>query len=275
MLCAGAAPPQLHHEVLAADRVGAAVQHVGGGDAAGEVAVDVDVRRIEDVLDAGHRADGRPTLVDRVRRDVRVGVDDAGRDELALAVDHRRARRRVAGALADEADRSAVEHHGAVLDALAGGGQHRRAADHDRLRPLVAQRRRAIGRRPRRALRQRRRRIGPWFGHVDGRRLGRPRWRAPGSTAGGQGHHRGERAESVRHRFRLYTASAGRFHRCSLSRAASLVEKWPRHRRHILSQPCRTRGVATTKSGATSIHGRNSRHAPRRVAHRNRQESLP
>src|SRR4029453_4724633 len=81
------APPQLDDVVLAADRIRAAVQHVGRRHAAGEVAVDVDVGRVEDVLDAGHRADRRATLVDRVGRDVRMAVDDAGRHELAGAVD--------------------------------------------------------------------------------------------------------------------------------------------------------------------------------------------
>src|SRR6185295_7994032 len=87
LLGARLAPAQLDHVVLPANRVRAAVQHVGGRDAAGQIAVDVDVGRIEDVLDAGHRADGRPAFVDRVGGDVRVTVDDAGRDELAGGVD--------------------------------------------------------------------------------------------------------------------------------------------------------------------------------------------
>ena len=58
------APAQLDHVVLAANRVGAAVKDVRGGEAAGEVAVDVDVGRIKDVLDAGHRAHRRAHFVD-------------------------------------------------------------------------------------------------------------------------------------------------------------------------------------------------------------------
>ena len=72
------APAQLDHLVLAADRIGAAVQHVGHGQAAGEVAINRHIGRIEHVLDAGHRADGGAALVDRLGGDVRVRIDDAG-----------------------------------------------------------------------------------------------------------------------------------------------------------------------------------------------------
>src|SRR5262249_49094282 len=60
------APSQLDDVVLAADRIRAAVQDVGGGDAASEIAVDVDVARIEHIVDAGHRAHRGSALVDRV-----------------------------------------------------------------------------------------------------------------------------------------------------------------------------------------------------------------
>ena len=83
----GLAPAQFDHLVLAADRVGAAVEHVRDGQAAGEVAVDVDIGRREHVLDPGHRAHRRAAFVDRVGGDVRVAVDDARRDELAGGVD--------------------------------------------------------------------------------------------------------------------------------------------------------------------------------------------
>src|SRR5262249_10307806 len=49
-------PAQLDHVVLAADRVRAPVQHVRRRQAAGQIAVDVDIARVEDVFDAGHRA---------------------------------------------------------------------------------------------------------------------------------------------------------------------------------------------------------------------------
>ena len=87
------APAQLDHLVLAADRIGAAVQHVRHRQPAGEVAIDRHVGGIEHVLDAGHRADRRAAFVDRVGGDVRVRVDDAGRDEASLGIDDVGARR--------------------------------------------------------------------------------------------------------------------------------------------------------------------------------------
>ena len=87
------APAQLDDRVAAADRVARAVQHVGDRDAAGELAIDVDVGGVEHVLDAHHRRHDRAALVDGVGGDVRVRVDDAGRDELAGGVDHLGARR--------------------------------------------------------------------------------------------------------------------------------------------------------------------------------------
>ena len=87
------APAQLDDRVLAADRVGAAVQDVGGRQAAGEVAIDVDVGRDRArPRMPGHRADRRPAFVDGVVGDVRVRVDDARRDELAGGVDRPRRR---------------------------------------------------------------------------------------------------------------------------------------------------------------------------------------
>ena len=83
----GLAPAQLDHLVLAADRIGAAVQHVRDGQAAGQVAIDRHVGGIEHVFDAGHRAHRGAAFVDRVGGDVRVRVDDAGRDEAALGFD--------------------------------------------------------------------------------------------------------------------------------------------------------------------------------------------
>ena len=78
LLRARLSPAQLDDRVLAADRIGAAVEDVRGRDAAGEIAIDVDVGRIEHVLHPGHGADGRPAFVDRIVREVRVRVDHAG-----------------------------------------------------------------------------------------------------------------------------------------------------------------------------------------------------
>src|SRR4030095_8274872 len=74
------APAQLDDRVAAADRVGAAVQHVGNRQPAGEVAIDVDVGGVQHVLDAHHRGHDRAPLIDGVGGDVRVGVDDAWGD---------------------------------------------------------------------------------------------------------------------------------------------------------------------------------------------------
>ena len=83
-----AAPAPLDDLVLAADRVGRAVQHVGRRRAAGELAVDRHVEGVDHVADAHLGRDVVRALVHvAVDRRVRVGVDDAGRDVLAAAVD--------------------------------------------------------------------------------------------------------------------------------------------------------------------------------------------
>ena len=74
-------PPQLDHLILAANRVGASVEHVGRRQAASQIAIDVDVGGVEDVAHPRHGTDGRAALVDRVVADVRVAVDQAWRDE--------------------------------------------------------------------------------------------------------------------------------------------------------------------------------------------------
>ena len=63
-----AAPAQLHDRVLAADRVGRAVQDVGRRRPARELAVDRDVERVDDVLDPHLGRDGVRALVDLCRR---------------------------------------------------------------------------------------------------------------------------------------------------------------------------------------------------------------
>ncbi len=122
------APPQLDDDGLAADRVGAAVQDVRHREPAGEVAIDADVGRIEHVAHPGHRAHGRRALVDRVVGDVRVGVDDARRDELAGAVIDVGARRnRRVGA--DGGDLAVAHDDGAVGNRAACDGHDRRVSD--------------------------------------------------------------------------------------------------------------------------------------------------
>ncbi len=63
------------------------MEDVRRGDSARELAVDVDVGRIEDVLDSRHRRDRHAALVDGLGGDVRVSVDDARHHELSGGVD--------------------------------------------------------------------------------------------------------------------------------------------------------------------------------------------
>ncbi len=89
---AAAAAP-LHGRVLAADRVRRAVEDVRRGRSPGELPVDTDVERIEDVPDPDLRGDRARELVDlAVDRGVRVRVDDPGGDVLSLSVDFHGAR---------------------------------------------------------------------------------------------------------------------------------------------------------------------------------------
>ena len=132
------------------------MQDVGGGRAAGEVAIDVDVGRIEHVFHAGHRADRDAAFVDGVVGDVRVRVDDARRDELAGRVvdvgagGNRHVR-------ADRGDLAVAHQHGAVGDRAARGGDDGCVADRDHAwrRTLRGERRRQFGVRRQRARRDR------------------------------------------------------------------------------------------------------------------------
>jgi hypothetical protein len=121
---------QLDDDRLAADRVGAAVQDVRGGGAAGEISIDVDVGRVEHVFHPGHRAHRHAALVDGFAGDVRMGVDDPWRDELAGAVIDLGARgnRHVA---ADRGDLAVAHQHGAIGDGPLGRGDDGRVPDRD------------------------------------------------------------------------------------------------------------------------------------------------
>ena len=117
------APAHLDHGAFAADGVGAAVENVGGGDAAGERAVDGDVVGIEHVFDADHRGDRDAAFVDAVGGDVRVAIDDAGHQVFARGVDDGGA----GGShdlLADLGDLAVADEDGALEGAL-GDGQYR------------------------------------------------------------------------------------------------------------------------------------------------------
>ena len=98
--------------------------------AAGQRPGDLGIERRVAVLGAdagGHRGRGLVAVAvgtgirSRVHAQVRVGVDEAGRDHLAGAVDDRGPGRDRQIAGADRGDGAAVEHDGAALEALAGG----------------------------------------------------------------------------------------------------------------------------------------------------------
>jgi hypothetical protein len=90
------------------------VQHVGGGDTARELAVDVDVVLVEHVRDPHLRRHHVRALVHAAfDRGVRVGVDDAGDHVAPGRVDHARA-----GGDGDvrphRGDAAVADEHGAV-----------------------------------------------------------------------------------------------------------------------------------------------------------------
>ena len=112
------APAHLQHDGLAADRVGRAVQDVGGGHSAGQRAVDGDVLRVDHVLDVHHRRDRHAALIDvAVHRDVRVAVDDARYYVLAGRVDDGGVLRHH-HLLADFGDLPVFDHHRPLQRAL-------------------------------------------------------------------------------------------------------------------------------------------------------------
>ena len=129
----GLAPAQLDDDGLAADRIGAAMQNIRGRDAASEIAIDVDVFGIQHVGDVRDRRDRDAAFVDvAVHRDVRVAIDDAGHDELAVGVNDLRVFRRFAMDWADFGDFSVLDQDGAVLDRAVRDGQNRGVLDeHD------------------------------------------------------------------------------------------------------------------------------------------------
>jgi hypothetical protein len=107
------------------------VERVAGGDAVGELAIDADVLGIENVLDVHHRRDGDAAFVDAaIDGDVRVAVDDAGRNIHAGRVDHLRIGR--SGDVRPErGDFPAANQDRAVFDAAVRDGDERGVPDED------------------------------------------------------------------------------------------------------------------------------------------------
>ena len=131
------APTHFDGQGFAADGVGGAVENVGGGDAAGEGAVDGDVLGIEDVADIHHGGDADAAFVDTaIDGDVGVAIDDAGDDVLIGGVDDLGAGG-LHDLLADFGDFTVLDedgafegalgdrHHGGVLDDVGLGAQGR------------------------------------------------------------------------------------------------------------------------------------------------------
>jgi hypothetical protein len=141
-LVGGAAGPHHHGEAAATDQVGRARQDQRGGDAAGHGTLDLRVLRPVAVFGTGLGGDRRGGLVAvvvgaafrcGVHPEVRVGIDDAGRDHLAPALDDAGPAGDGHVGAADPGDGAALEDDGAALDATAGGGEDGGAADHDGL----------------------------------------------------------------------------------------------------------------------------------------------
>src|SRR5437879_3796526 len=82
----GLAPAKLDDQRLSTDGVSRAVENICGGDSAREVAIDVDVVRVQDLRHIYDRGDGNAALVNAFRGDVRMAVDNAGDDELSRGV---------------------------------------------------------------------------------------------------------------------------------------------------------------------------------------------
>src|SRR6267154_915972 len=121
----GLTPTQLDDDGLTADGVGAAVQDIGGGHAAGEVAVDGNVVRVEHVGDVDDRGDRDAAFVDvTIHGDVRVTINDAGDDELSGGVDDLGIFRRF-DACANVDNFPVPDQDGAVFDGAVGNGEDR------------------------------------------------------------------------------------------------------------------------------------------------------
>src|ERR1700674_1884373 len=96
------------------------MKNIGGGDAAGEIVVNIDIVRIQHLGNIGHRGDGDAALVDAaVHRDVRMAVDDPGDDELSGGIDDLGILGRFDG-LTDFGNLAILNKDGTVLDGAVG-----------------------------------------------------------------------------------------------------------------------------------------------------------
>src|SRR6266850_2867636 len=119
----GLAPAQLDDQRLPADGIGGPVQNVRRSYAARQVAINVNVVRIQNLGHVHHRRDGNTALVNAFRRNVRMAINDAGDDELPRGVNHLRIFRRLDG-LADFRDFAIFNKDRAVLDRSVRNGEN-------------------------------------------------------------------------------------------------------------------------------------------------------
>ena len=132
----------LQRRAAATDEVGRTRQHLQARDAARERGEEARVLRPDRMLGPDVRRDRPGHLVAvavraharaRIHAQVRVDVDDARRDPLALRIHARRACGRLQ-ARADGDDLAVLQQHVGILQARAGAGEHGRAGDEHRLR---------------------------------------------------------------------------------------------------------------------------------------------
>src|SRR5229473_10300 len=111
----GLAPAQLDDQRLPADGIGGPVQNVRRSYAARQVAINVNVVRIQNLGHVHDRRDGNTALVNALRRNVRMAINNAGDDELPRGVNDLCIFRRLDG-LADFRDFAIFNEDGAVLN---------------------------------------------------------------------------------------------------------------------------------------------------------------
>ena len=121
----------LDDDGLSANHVGGAVQQQRSGHAAGQRAIDGLVLIVEGIQHHHLRRDRAGGFVDVVvERDMRVRIDDAGRQIFSAGVDHGRRRRRI-HVLADGGDFAVLDIDAAVLDVAVSYGHHDGVLDYN------------------------------------------------------------------------------------------------------------------------------------------------
>jgi len=116
----GLSPTKLDDDGLPSDGICGTVEDVCGGYAAGEIAPNRDVVGVEHIGDVHHGGDGHGAFVDTaVNSNVRMAVDDPGRNELAGGINHDRVRRSFQGT-PDRGDLSVFDQDVAFVDGAVG-----------------------------------------------------------------------------------------------------------------------------------------------------------